>query len=82
MWMLLGLAIGLVITLLNKNRESGLYAACLSLGCIGGLFGGVAGAAIGFISMSDFTWLSLAPAAVGAVLLNVLYLVAKRERRY
>lgn len=82
MWMLLGIAIGLVITLFHKNRESGLYAATFTLGMIGGLFGGVAAAATGFISMSNFTWLSLVPAGIGAALLNGLYLFAKRPRRY
>ena len=82
MWMLLGIAIGLVITLLHKQRGAGLYAATLSLGCIGGLFGGIAATATPYFSMSDFTWLSLLPAAAGAGLLIVLYLVVNRERRY
>ena len=82
MWMLLGIAIGLVITLLHKNRESGLYAATFTLGMIGGLFGGIAATATPYFSMADFTWLSLLPAAAGAGLLNGLYLFAKRQRRY
>jgi uncharacterized membrane protein YeaQ/YmgE (transglycosylase-associated protein family) len=82
MWMLVGLGVGLVMTLFHKNRESGLYAAGLSAGCIGGLFGGIAATATPYFSMSDFTWLSLLPAAAGAAILFGAYLFAKRERRY
>ena len=81
-WLLLGAAIGLVVTLVHKKRDSGLYAANLTLGIIGGLFGGIAGAAAGIASMSEFTWLSLAPAAAGALILIGLYLFAKRPRHY
>jgi len=82
MWMLLGFVVGLVYTALHKRRGAGVYAATLSLGCIGALFGGIAGAAAGINSMSDFTWLSLAPAGAGAALLIGIYLIANRERRY
>lgn len=82
MWMLLGIAIGLVITLLHKQRGAGLYAATLSLGCIGGLFGGIGATATPYFSMASFTWLSLLPAAAGAGLLIAIYLFANRERRY
>jgi uncharacterized membrane protein YeaQ/YmgE (transglycosylase-associated protein family) len=82
MWMVLGVPIGVVATLLIKQRDSGLYAANITLGSIGGLFGGIAGSVAGIVSMSDFTWLSMAPAGAGAVLLIGLYLLAKRPRRY
>ncbi len=82
MWLLLGAAIGVIATLLTKKRDSGLYAALISLGIIGGLFGGIVGSFAGLIDMADFTWLSLAPAAAGSVLSIVTYLVARRPRRY
>ncbi len=81
-WMLLGVPIGVVATLLVKRRDSGLYAANITLGIIGGLFGGIAGSAAGIASMSDFTKLSLLPATVGALLAIGLYLFARRPRRH
>jgi uncharacterized membrane protein YeaQ/YmgE (transglycosylase-associated protein family) len=80
--MLLGSAIGTAVTLLTKKRDSGLYAAAITLGIIGALFGGIAGAATGIASMSDFSWLSMAPAAAGALILIGLYLFAKRPRHH
>lgn len=80
LWMLLGLLIGLAASLISKKRDSGVYAAYLSLGLMGGLFAGYAGTLAGIGTPSRFEWLSLLPAGAGAIALIGLYIFAKRPR--
>jgi uncharacterized membrane protein YeaQ/YmgE (transglycosylase-associated protein family) len=78
--MLLGLLLGVVATLVTKKRDSGLYAACMSLGLIGAMAGGYIGTLAGVADLRYFEWISLLPAGAGAILLIVGFMIARRPR--
>lgn len=82
LWMLLGILFGIAATLVTKKRDSGLYAACMTLGLMGGMFGGYAGTLAGIGNLRNFEWISLLPSAAGAIVLIGLFLFVRRPRHH
>ena len=79
-WLIFGILIGAVFTLLLKNRDAGLYIATMALGLMGSIFGAFIGTLFGIGRTTAFEWISLVPAAAGALLLLGIYMFARKVR--
>jgi uncharacterized membrane protein YeaQ/YmgE (transglycosylase-associated protein family) len=80
LWIVFGLAVGLVAKLLTPGREAGGFVATAVLGVLGALLGGFAGRALGLYA-SPSTAGALVMSLIGAVILLALYNAAFARRQ-
>lgn len=78
LWTLLGIIIGTLLQLFDKRDVQSNAASAILLGIIGSILGGVVGHFIFGVGTNDFTFQSLLPAFVGAVLLVVVQRITAR----
>ncbi len=65
-WLACGLVVGYLVGESISSRDKGLFALTLSVGCAGGLFGGLCGQIAAFGNGTTFSYYGLIFAAVGA----------------
>lgn len=77
-WIVFGLIAGVIAKLVMPGKDPGGFIVTILIGIAGALVGGFIASALGFGSVSGFNFGSFVVAVVGAILLLVIYRMAKR----
>jgi uncharacterized membrane protein YeaQ/YmgE (transglycosylase-associated protein family) len=72
-WLACGLLVGYFVSQSISARDKGLFAMTLSVGCAGGLFGGLCGQIAAIGNGTTFSFYGLIFAAIGAALALFTY---------
>ena len=79
-WIVFGLLAGAIAKLLMPGKDPGGCIITMLIGIAGALIGGFVGTALGFGGISGFDFRSFLIAVVGAILLLLLYRMARGRR--
>ncbi len=77
-WIVMGLIVGALAKLVMPGKDPGGFIVTILIGIAGAFVGGWIGTALGFGRVTGFNIGSILLATGGAVLLLILYRVAKR----
>ena len=77
-WLVLGLVVGVIAKFVMPGKDPGGFVITIILGIAGAFVGGFIGSKIGFGTVSGFDLRSLLIAVGGAIILLVIYRVAKK----
>jgi len=77
-WIVFGLIAGVIAKLVMPGKDPGGFIITILIGIGGALIGGFIGSALGFGSVTGFNFGSFVIAVLGAILLLVIYRIARR----
>ncbi len=77
-WIIFGLIAGAIAKLIMPGKDPGGFIITIIIGILGAVVGGWIGTALGFGDVSGFNFGSFVIAVLGAIVLLILYRVARK----